>query len=266
MVPVALTIAGSDSGGGAGIQADLKTFAAFDVYGASVVTALTAQNTRGVKAIAAVEPAFVAAQIDAVLDDLDVGAVKTGMLLSAAVIDVVVDRLAARPPRHLVVDPVLVATSGEPLLEPAAIVRLRERLVPLATLVTPNLREAEALTGRPVTRSADLRDAARALLDLGARAVLVKGGHLEGEALDLLDDGKSVRELSAPRIARPDAHGTGCTLSAAIAAGLARGLELGAAVVAAKRYVTHAIESASRVGQGAPALHHLPREDPLRAR
>ena len=264
MIPVALTIAGSDSGGGAGIQADLKTFTAFDVYGASVVTALTAQNTRGVRGIAAVEPAFVAAQLDAVLDDLDVGAAKTGMLLSAAVIDVVVDRLAARPPRHLIVDPVLVATSGAPLLEPAAIARLRERLVPLATLLTPNLREAEALTGRPVTGPADLRTAARALLDLGARAVLVKGGHLEGDALDLLDDGQNVRELSAPRIARSDAHGTGCTLSAAIAAALARGLELNAAVVAAKRYVTRAIESASRVGQGAPVLHHLPREDPLR--
>src|SRR5262249_48170283 len=184
---------------------------------------------------------------------------------SAAVIDVVVDRLAARPPRHLVVDPVLVATSGEPLLEPAAIVRLRERLRPPPPPLTPHLRHGAALTRRPGTRSADPRAAARAPPDLGARAVLVKGGHLEGEALDLLDDGKSVRELSAPRIARPDAHGTGCTLSAAIAAGLARGLELGAAVVAAKRYVTHAIESASRVGQGAPALHHLPREDPPRA-
>ena len=264
MVPVALTIAGSDSGGGAGIQADLRTFAAFDVYGASVLTAHPAQNTCGVRAIAAVEPAFVGLQIDAVLDDLDVGAVKTGMLLSAAVIDVVVDRLAARPPRHLIVDPVLVATSGEPLLEPAAIVRLRERLVPLATLLTPNLREAEALTGCPVTGAADMRQAARALRDLGARAVLMKGGHLEGDALDLLDDGRSVRELSAPRVARPAPHGTGCTLSAAIAAGLARGLELGEAVVAAKRYVTQAIESASRVGQGAPVLHHLPREDPLR--
>jgi len=258
MVPVALTIAGSDSGGGAGIQADLKTFAAFDVYGASVVTALTAQNTRGVRAIAAVEPAFVAAQIDAVLDDLDVAAAKTGMLLSAAVIDAVADRLAARPVPHLVVDPVLVATSGEALLEPAALARLRERLVPLATLLTPNLREAEALTGRSVTRPADMRQAARMLLDLGARAVLLKGGHLEGEALDLLDDGRNVRELSAPRIATHDAHGTGCTLSAAIAAGLARGLDLGAAVEGAKRYVTRAIERAARVGQGARALH-LPR-------
>jgi hydroxymethylpyrimidine/phosphomethylpyrimidine kinase len=260
MIPVALTIAGSDSSGGAGIQADLKTFAAFGVYGASAVTALTAQNSRGVHAIAAVEASFVAAQIDAVLDDLDVGAAKTGMLLSAAVIDAVADRLAARPLPHLVVDPVLVATTGEALLEPAAIARLRERLVPLATLLTPNLREAEVLTGRPVANPADMREAARALLDLGARAVLVKGGHLQGEALDLLDDGRSVRELSAPRIATRGTHGTGCTLSAAIAAGLARGLDLGAAVVAAKRYVTRAIESAPRVGRG---LHHLSQGDPL---
>src|SRR5881628_3341668 len=174
-IPIALTIAGSDSSGGAGIQADLKTFAAFGVYGASVVTALTAQNTGGVHAIAAVEASFVAAQIDAVLDDLDVGTAKTGMLLSAAVIDAVADRLATRPLPHLVVDPVLVATTGEALLEPAGIARLRERLVPLATLLTPNLREAEALTGRPVANPADMREAARALLDLGARAVLVKG-------------------------------------------------------------------------------------------
>ena len=250
MVHVALTIAGSDSSGGAGIQADLKTFAAFGVYGASVVTALTAQNTGGVHAIAAVEASFVAAQIDAVLDDLDVGTAKTGMLLSAAVIDAVADRLATRPLPHLVVDPVLVATTGEALLEPAGIARLRERLVPLATLLTPNLREAEALTGRPVTNPADMREAARALLDLGARAVLVKGGHLQGEALDLLDDGRNVRELSAPRIATRDTHGTGCMLSAAIAAGLARGLDLTTAIVAAKRYVTRAIESAPRVGRG----------------
>ena len=264
MVHVALTIAGSDSSGGAGIQADLKTFAAFGVYGASVVTALTAQNTRGVHAIAAVGASFVAAQLDAVLDDLDVGAAKTGMLLSAAVIDAVADRLATRPLPHLVVDPVLVATTGEALLEPAGIARLRERLVPLATLLTPNLREAEALTGRPVANPADMRAAARALLDLGARAVLVKGGHLQGEALDLLDDGRNVRELSAPRIATRDTHGTGCMLSAAIAAGLARGLDLTAAVVAAKRYVTRAIESAPRVGRGGRGLHHLSQGDPLR--
>jgi hydroxymethylpyrimidine/phosphomethylpyrimidine kinase len=256
MAPIALTIAGSDPSGGAGIQADLKTFAAFGVYGASVVTALTAQNTRGVCAIAEVEPAFVVQQLDAVLDDLEVGAAKTGMLYRASVVDAVAARLAARPVGHLVVDPVIVATSGDTLLEPEAIAAVRERLLPLATLVTPNLHEAEVLIGRPVRDPAEMRAAACALIELGAKAALVTGGHLVGDALDVLHDGRSVHDFSAPRIAAIT-HGTGCTLSAAITAGLACGWELPTAVAAAKDHVTRAIATAAAIGRGARPVNHL---------
>ena len=264
-VPVALTIAGSDSSGGAGIQADLKTFAAFGVYGASVVTALTAQSTRGVQAVAEVDPGFVAQQLDAVLEDLPVRAAKTGMLARAAVIEIVVDRLTARRPAHLVVDPVMVATSGAVLLEPAAVACLRERLLPLATLVTPNLHEAAALTGVAVRGPDEMREAARRLVALGARAVLVKGGHLPGPALDVLYDGHDYRELSAPRLGTGPLHGAGCTLSAAITAALSRGQDLGDAVATAKRYVTRAIETATAIGHGAtPLNHNLPPDGPER--
>jgi hydroxymethylpyrimidine/phosphomethylpyrimidine kinase len=258
-VPVALTIAGSDSGGGAGIQADLLTFAAFGVHGASAVAALTAQNTTGVRGVLAVEPAFVAQQIDAVLDDLDVRAAKTGMLLRAEVVEAVAGRLGARPVPHLVVDPVMVATSGAVLLEEAAITALRGRLVPLATLVTPNLREAEVLTGRPVTTPAEMRAAAHALVAMGARAALVKGGHLSGDALDVLFDGRELSEFSAPRIATRSTHGTGCTLSAAITAALALGLPLAEAVAEAKAYVMRAIAAAPAIGHGARPVNHLVR-------
>lgn len=263
MVPVALTIAGSDSSGGAGIQADLKTFAAFGVYGASVITALTAQNTSGVRAIVAVDPAFVAAQYDAVADDLPLGAAKTGMLWRAAVIEVVAERLKSRPVPYLVVDPVSVATSGDPLLEEAGARLIATRLLPLATLVTPNLGEAEVLTGRRVADRAGMAEAARALVKMGARAALVKGGHLNaGEALDVLFDGKSVTELWAPRAPLGPLHGAGCTLSAAITAMLARGFELGEAVARAKDYVTRALVSAPALGAGARALNHLVPGDP----
>ncbi len=227
MVPIALTIAGSDSSGGAGIQADLATFAAFKVYGASVITALTAQNTTGVRAIFAISPDFVARQLDAVLDDLEVGAAKTGMLAGAAIIETLADRLRARPLRYLVVDPVMVAASGDLLLDPAANASMRNLMLPLATLLTPNLREAEVLTGRPVTTVAEMREAARALIDFGARAVLVKGGHLGGDAIDDFFDGRRLREFGAARIQSRNTHGTGCTLSAAIAAGLALGKPTG---------------------------------------
>ena len=256
MVPVALTIAGSDSSGGAGIQADLKTFSAFGVYGASVVTALTAQNTQGVRAIAELEPAFVAQQLDSVLDDLDVRAAKTGMLFRAAVIEAVAERLAARTLPHLVVDPVIAATSGDRLLEPGAIACLRTRLVPLATLVTPNLHEAEVLTAGRVADPDDMRAAARALVELGARAALVTGGHLVGDAIDVLYDGRSFFDFSAPRISAIT-HGTGCTLSAAITAGLGRGWDLPTAVAAAKDYVTRAIATAPAIGQGARPVNHF---------
>jgi hydroxymethylpyrimidine/phosphomethylpyrimidine kinase len=255
--PVVLTIAGSDPSGGAGLQADLKTFAAHGVYGASVVTALTAQDTRGVRALLEVDPAFVAAQLDAVRDDLDVAAGKTGMLLRPDVIETVAARLRARPLPHLVVDPVMIATSGDPLIEPVAAARLRDLLLPLATLVTPNLHEAAALTGRPVASQAQMRDAARALLDLGARAALVKGGHLEGAPIDVLHDGRALHELPGARVPGGPTHGTGCTLSAAIAARLARGEELVAAATAAKRWVARAIAGALPIGHGARPLEHL---------
>jgi len=253
-LPVALTIAGSDPGGGAGIQADLRTFAAFGVHGASVLAALTAQDTRGVHATLEVAPAFVLLQLDAVLDDLPVRAAKTGMLHRAAVIDAVVARLGARPLPHLVVDPVMAATSGEALLEPAGIAVLRERLLPLATLVTPNLHEAGALTGRTVTEPAEMREAARALVAMGARAALVKGGHLPGDALDVLYDGREFRELRAPRVEGRRLHGTGCVLSAAITAGLALGDRLADAVAEAKRYVTRAIETAPAASRPTPIV------------
>jgi hydroxymethylpyrimidine/phosphomethylpyrimidine kinase len=241
------------------VQADLKTFSAFGVYGTTVLTALTAQSTRGVRAIADLAPDFVAAQMDVLLEDVTVDAAKTGMLSRAAVIDVVVDRLRARPVPHLVVDPVMVATSGARLLEPAAVDVLRRRLLPLATLVTPNLEEAEALVGRPVAGPADMRDAARALVDLGARAALVTGGHLAGEALDVLYDGGAFREFAAARVAGDvGMHGTGCALSAAITAALALGQALEPAVAAAKRYVTRGIAAAPRIGSGSRPVGHEP--------
>ena len=256
-LPVALTIAGSDPSGGAGLQADLKTFAALDVYGAAVVAALTAQNTCGVRARLDVAPDFVAAQLDAVLDDLPVGAVKTGMLGRAAIVDVVAERLAARRPRlPLVVDPVLAATSGDPLAEPGLAARLAERLLPLATLVTPNLAEAEALVGRRVGTPAEMRDAARALVDRGARAALVTGGHLPDDARDVLFDGAAYHDLVAARVPISPTHGTGCTLSAAVAANLARGLDLVAAVTDAKTFVGRALVAARPVGRGAVPLDH----------
>ncbi len=257
MMPIALTIAGSDSCGGAGIQADLKTFTAFRVYGASVLTALTAQNTRGVRAIAEVEPAFVALQIDAVMEDLEVGAAKTGMLARAVIIEVVVERLKFHRLARLVVDPVMVATSGDVLLEPGAVKAVRDRLIPLAALVTPNLREAEVLTKREVKTVAQMREAARAIVGAGARAALVKGGHLKSDAADVLYDGRGFREFRAPRVVTRSTHGAGCTLSAAITAGLARGYDLERAIAAAKRYITRAIETAPGIGHGAGPVNHF---------
>jgi hydroxymethylpyrimidine/phosphomethylpyrimidine kinase len=258
MVAIALTIAGSDSSGGAGIQADLKTFAAFGVFGTSVLTALTAQNTAGVRAIAEVEPAFVAAQIDAVAEDLELAAAKTGMLSRMVVVEVVAERLRAHRIAQVVVDPVMVAASGDVLLEPGAIAAMRELMLPLATIVTPNAREAELLTGLSVTGPASMRKAAQKLVAMGARAALVKGGRLDlDEALDVFCDGKESREFSAPRVAIARAHGTGCTLSAAIAAGLALGLGMEQAVGTAKRYVSRALETAPRIGHGARPLNHL---------
>ena len=229
MTPIAVTIAGSDSGGGAGIQADLKTFSALGVYGASVIAALTAQNTRGVQAVHDVPPAFVAAQIDSVFSDLAVNAVKIGMLSNAAVIEAVAAGLERHGARMVVLDPVMVATSGDALLAADAVETLRRALLPRALLVTPNLPEAAALLNEPVAEDEEaMRAQAERLLALGARAVLVKGGHGGGpESVDLfLDAAGRLERFAAPRVDTANTHGTGCTLSSAIAAGLARGMPL----------------------------------------
>jgi hydroxymethylpyrimidine/phosphomethylpyrimidine kinase len=259
--PIALTIAGSDSSGGAGIQADLKTFTALGVYGASVVTALTAQNTRGVQGVHAVPAAFVAAQLDSVLSDLAVDAIKTGMLADAAIVETVAGALRAGLQRPLVVDPVMVATSGDVLLRPEAVGAVKGSLVPLATVITPNLAEAAVLLGcGTATSVAEMREQARALLELGCRAVLLKGGHGAGdEAVDMLADASGLEAFASPRIATPHTHGTGCTLSAAIAGLLAQGAGLAEAVRRAKAFVWHGLQAGRSlgVGSGCGPVDHL---------
>ena len=261
--PVALTIAGSDSSGGAGIQADLKTFAAFGIYGASVITALTAQNTQGVSGIHQVPADFVTAQLDAVFGDLEVGAVKIGMVAQLATIDAIAAGLARWSPKHVVLDPVMVATSGDRLLAADAVERLRTKLIPRAVLITPNLPEAAALLDEPVALgAAAIESQGRRLLALGCDAVLIKGGHGQGaESIDYLVTGGSTLALSAPRIATANTHGTGCSLSSAIAAGLAKGEELETAVRQAKAWVSAAIAAADRfsVGHGHGPIHHFHR-------
>jgi hydroxymethylpyrimidine/phosphomethylpyrimidine kinase len=258
---IALTIAGSDSGGGAGIQADLKTFAALGVYGTSVITALTAQNTRGVTGIHDVPADFIVAQMDAVFSDLAVNAVKIGMLSRVAAIAAAAAGLERHHAKNIVVDPVMVATSGDRLLAAEAIEALRTRLMPRAIVITPNLPEAAALLDRPLARDeAEMEAQARALLALGPQAVLLKGGHGTGEeSVDLLVDADNLTRLSAKRIVTKNTHGTGCTLSSAIAAGLAKGLALHDAVRQAKDYVTAAISAADAlgVGHGHGPLHHF---------
>jgi hydroxymethylpyrimidine/phosphomethylpyrimidine kinase len=260
-IPIALTIAGSDSSGGAGIQADLKTFAAFGVYGASAITALTAQNTRGVTGIHQVPADFITAQIDAVFDDLDVKAVKIGMVSQAAAIEAIAAGLARWSPRHVVLDPVMVATSGDRLLAPDAIEALRTKLIPRALLVTPNLPEAAALLDAPVASSeTDIEKQGKRLLGIGCRAVLIKGGHGKGaESIDYLFREAGVVALAAPRIATKNTHGTGCSLSSAIAAGLAKGDDLETAVRRAKAWISAAIAAADRldVGHGHGPIHHF---------
>jgi hydroxymethylpyrimidine/phosphomethylpyrimidine kinase len=257
MIAKALTIAGSDSGGGAGIQADLKTFAALGVYGMSVITAITAQNTKGVFGVQEITPELVAAQIDAVVEDIGADAVKTGMLSSAPIVAAVADRVRHHRLTNLVVDPVMVAKSGDTLLRQDAIAAVKELLLPLALVVTPNLPEAETLVGGSLTTYADMREAARAIHALGPRFVVVKGGHRAGDADDVLFDGQSFSVHHAKRIDTPHTHGTGCTFSAAIAAGLARGLSVPEAVSAAKEYLTGAIAAAYRIGAGHSPVHHF---------
>ena len=261
--PVALTIAGSDSSGGAGIQADLKTFAALGVYGASAITALTAQNTRGVAGIHVVPAEFLRAQIDAVFGDLEVGAVKIGMVAKLASIDAIAAALERWSPKHVVLDPVMVATSGDRLLAAEAVEALRKKLIPLATIITPNLPEAAALLDEPVaTSETAIESQGERLLALGCPAVLIKGGHGEGsESIDYLVRTRGSVALSAPRVATQNTHGTGCSLSSAIAAELAKGADLETAVRNAKSFVSAAIASADRftVGHGHGPIHHFHR-------
>jgi hydroxymethylpyrimidine/phosphomethylpyrimidine kinase len=262
-LPIALTIAGSDSSGGAGIQADLKTFAALGVYGASVITALTAQNTRGVSGIHPVPADFVTAQMGAVFGDLDVKAVKIGMVAQAATIETIAAGLTKWSPRHVVLDPVMVATSGDHLLAGDAVDALRARLIPLASLVTPNLPEAAALLGGPQAQDeATIENQGRKLLAMGCAAVLIKGGHGQGsESVDYLFSPGGTVALAAPRIATANTHGTGCSLSSAIAAGFAKSLDLETAVREAKVWISGAIKEADRlgVGRGHGPIHHFHR-------
>ena len=261
--PVALTIAGSDSSGGAGIQADLKTFAALGVYGASVITALTAQNTQGVSGIHVVPAAFIAAQFDAVFADLDIGAVKIGMVAERAAIEAIAAGLERWRPKHVVLDPVMVATSGDRLLAADAIDALRTKLIPFATILTPNLPEAAVLLDvPPATSESEIEAQGRKLLSFACRAVLIKGGHGQGsESVDYLIDADGVVALAAPRIATNNTHGTGCSLSSAIAAGLAKGEDLPTAARNAKTFISAAIAAANRfsVGHGHGPVHHFHR-------
>lgn len=254
----ALTVAGSDSGGGAGIQADLKTFTALGAYGMSAVTAVTVQNTLGVQGIFPLPPEATAAQIDSIAVDIGVDAAKTGMLATPELIEVVAERISAHRIPALVVDPVMVAKGGQTLVSEAARDALRRRLLPLATLVTPNLPEAEALTGRPVRTWEQMREAARALQAAGARAVVVKGGHLDGPARDLFFDGRHLHELPGERVSTRNTHGTGCTFSAAIAAELAKRAPLEQAVATAKAFIAEAIRRADelQVGHGHGPTNH----------
>lgn len=257
-LPCAMTIAGSDSGGGAGIQADLKTFTVMGVFGTSAITAVTAQNTLGVQGVVPLSPEQVADQIDAVMTDIGTDAAKTGMLFDTSIIEVVADRVRRYKIRNLVVDPVMIAKGGHPLLLRTAQAALRELLLPLAAVVTPNLPEAEVLTGIPVRTRADMAAAGAKLLELGVGAAVIKGGHLpEGPAADLLCTPEGQEWLEAPRIATQHTHGTGCTFSAAITAGLASGMALRDAVRQAKAFISLAIEKAPRLGMGHGPTNHL---------
>lgn len=254
----ALTIAGSDSGGGAGIQADLKAFARFGVFGTSALTLVTSQNTLGVQGVHLLPPEVVTSQIDSVLGDLGTDAAKTGAIGSSELIARVAERIAHHRIEKLVVDPVMISKHGDPLLPPDAIAMLQERLLPLALLVTPNTHEAAALTGLEVADLASMREAARRLHGMGPKAVLVKGGALSGRlAVDVFFDGADFEELTAPRLEGKGTHGTGCTYSAGITALLAKGRELKLAVREAKAYVTRAIALSPPLGRGVGPVNHL---------
>jgi hydroxymethylpyrimidine/phosphomethylpyrimidine kinase len=260
-IPRALTIAGSDSGGGAGIQADLKTFAALGVYGMSALTAITAQNTVGVQGVVELPASFVGLQIDAVLTDIGADAVKTGMLSNSEIIAVIAAKMQEYRVENLVVDPVMVAKSGDPLLRPEARQALIEQLIPLAKVLTPNLQEACVLSGLEIDSLAAMKEAARAIQRLGARNVVVKGGHLPGspQSIDVLYDGHDFSEFAAPRLATRNTHGTGCTFASAIAAGLAKGQSMQEAVGAAKAYLNAVLRASVdlHLGQGHGPLNHF---------
>ena len=255
--PVAMTIAGSDSGGGAGIQADLKTFSALGVFGTSTLTAITAQNTVGVTAVHEIPTDVIAAQIDAVVTDIGADAVKTGMLSSPEIVATVADAVRRHGIANLVVDPVMVAKSGDRLLRAEAIATICNELIPLAKVVTPNIPEAEDLTGRSIESDDDARQAAQAIIDMGAKSVVIKGGHRDGPPTDILYDGAEFIEFTAERIPSTSTHGTGCTFASAVAAGLAHDLDTPTAVKQAKEYVTAAISAAYPIGQGHGPLHHF---------
>jgi hydroxymethylpyrimidine/phosphomethylpyrimidine kinase len=266
-LPVALTIAGSDSGAGAGIQADLKTFMAFGVYGVTVITAITAQNTVGVRAVQEIDGGVISAQLDAVAEDFAIAALKTGMLSSAAIIETVAAGIQRHRLGPLVVDPVMVAKSGDRLLREDAVDALRRRLLPLAAVVTPNIPEAEVLAGRSIRSRDDRLAAARAIMELGAQSVVIKGGHSQDDPIvDLLVDGEGVHEYRAARVVTTSTHGTGCTFSAAIAAGLAMGLDLPQAVADARDYLSRALATAPALGHGHGPLNHAPSPQAAHAR
>lgn len=257
-LPVVLTIAGSDSGGGAGIQADLKTFQAFQTFGTTAITAITAQNTLGVSAIHAIPPDVVSAQITAVVDDLRPSALKSGMLATATLVSAVSEGIRRHRLENYVLDPVMVATSGARLLERDAEMSILELLVPLAAIVTPNLDEASILVGFPVTNRAEMRRAAARLVEMGAAAALVKGGHLQGEEIvDVLHDGTGWSDWRRAKVRTTSTHGTGCTLSAAIAAGLAHGHPLEQAVEEGLDYLGRALATAPGLGAGHGPLNHM---------
>ena len=251
-IPRAMTIAGSDSGGGAGIQADLKTFTVLGVFGTSAITALTAQNTTGVTGVVEMAPEFVVEQIDAIMRDIGTDAAKTGMLSNAGIIEAVAGAVRRWEITRLVVDPVMIAKSGSPLLRPEATEALRGALLPAALVVTPNLHEASVLIGRPVRTLPEMREAARAIHAMGPRYVVVKGGHLEDsdQSVDVLFDGEAFEQFSAPRTESKNTHGTGCVFSAAITAGLARGQSVPDAVARAKDVITAAIKAGLPIGEG----------------
>ncbi len=254
-----MTVAGSDSSGGAGIQADLKTFAAFNVYGASVITSITAQNTTGVFAVFDIPPDMVGKQFDAVAEDLEIGAVKIGMLSSSEIMRVIADRIKKYGIEKVVLDPVMVAKSGAPLIKEDAIETLKEVMIPLSYVITPNIPEAEIITGMKIESPLDMKEASKRIFSLGAKHVLLKGGHLKGysKVIDILFDGKSFFVFQADKIETKNTHGTGCTLSSAIAAGLAKGKDVYRAVSDAEKYINMAIKEAPKnIGHGFGPLYH----------